>query len=229
VEASSSGTAAWATDRIDLAGSDYNIAAFLLQRDDLWTLAAVVIGVPGKNPASVAGDGADDAPAPEPKLGGGSAIEQAENHFRSGLAHPPFFADQLAFVGKVTVLGPGSGAPLIGRAAIAKRWKKELGRSLVLTQTGAWDSGQAADGSMVWILANLEVSAAGNPASPSRWFAVYAPVDEQARTAAADDERAAAEKKAKKKKKPVEPETTPAGPPAWRWELHALHRSIPVQ
>jgi hypothetical protein len=170
VVVSPGGHSAWASDTLDVEGVTVALSAVLVESDGLWTVEAVHVGrVLGEAQRGDAAKARGEVPAAAP-----SGTAEAVKLYKAGLAAPASFADQLGTGADVLWLGVGPKDSIRGTKAIKKAWKKRLATPPRLALVGNLRAGVTPDGALVWIFADLDVTAEGAAKQPLRELAIYA-------------------------------------------------------
>jgi ketosteroid isomerase-like protein len=182
VFSSPGGHAAWATDQLDIDGIPHAMIAVLANVDDFWVVTMVHVArtVPDKALGKrVAGAGqpawAPLAPAVDP------AARDVVALFEEGLTGPEAWLAQLGDRKDALVVGTAPRAVTKGAKAIRKRWQKK-GKAAppALTRQGELRAQVTADGTLAWIIADLDhvAAAEGSPVVPHRAIYVYEQTDD---------------------------------------------------
>jgi ketosteroid isomerase-like protein len=176
------GHAAWATEEIDLDGVTYVVTVVLEDVDEIWVVSAVHIARPvadkkvkkaaesGKMPAPPAIDALIE-PAAQPVVELWKAITESEEPRAEQMA-------QLADRDDVMLLGSAPKESTRGAKKIKKLWNKALKKNPTIEPQGDVRAVATGDGSLVWLLVNVDLGSKGGPTVPHRAFYVYERAEE---------------------------------------------------
>jgi hypothetical protein len=151
VTASPGRKSAWAVDRIDFDGAPYHVTAILVESDEIWQIAAVHVGHAGGIP--------DKKPPKAAALPGGvgPGAEDVAARFKEAMANPERVLDQLSDRKEVIIVGTSAKDISRGLKAIKKSWKKKVKRNPKMAVIGEVRAGVTPDGTLGWVLANVDV------------------------------------------------------------------------
>lgn len=168
VQASATGQAAWVHDRIELNGQPLTLTAFLLQRDELWSVAVLVLGKAAGEPPAVKMPRRSrrEKPAPLPGFDGSDVGSVLRASAMSG----ELFAANLSEDGG-SLIGPAFAGWKDDDAA--ERYTAE--QTKASTRVRVTQQGRAPDGSLIWLLGEADVTSTKGGAKRERWFVVMGP------------------------------------------------------
>jgi hypothetical protein len=173
VVASPDGHAAWATDVIQLDGKRYVIGAILLEADELWTVAAIEVGVPigKKDLAALLDKGPlpEPTPLPAPTIGADKTLAET---WKAGASDPAALSEQVADSPEAVARDLG-GKATVGRKAIRKAWKKANKKVATAPRVDGVHARVAPDGTMGWVFGTVDVTDGKDPPVPTRTLYVY--------------------------------------------------------
>jgi hypothetical protein len=168
VRASPGGHAAWASDVITLDGAKYSLGVVMTEADELWTIAAIQIGIPIAKKDLRPKKLAPPVPVPAPADPAKPLIDL----FKAGAADPLVLQDQLANRPS-TVVRDTTGRALVGKKAIKKAWKKEMKGVVTVPRAEGVHARIAPDGTLGWAIGSVDVTVKKEPTLPTRMFHVY--------------------------------------------------------
>jgi hypothetical protein len=173
VSASPGGHAAWASDVITIDGAKYSLAIVMTEADDLWTIAAIQIGIPIPAKELRPKRLAPPAPVPAPA----DPAKPLLQLFEAGALDPGVLQEQLANRPS-TVVRDFTGRALIGKKAIKKAWKKEQKGLVTTPREQPTHARISPDGTLGWVFGSVDVTAKKEPTLATRMLHVYEKTDE---------------------------------------------------
>lgn len=175
VVSSQGGLSAWAVDVVDIEGEAMAATMVLSNADDFWVVvAAHVAHTPSM--AKVRAQLKKDAVVP-PGMKGIAKIddsaEPAVERFKSGLADPATWGEDLASRSEAVVIGPAAGDMTKGKKDIEKLWKKRAKANVRYATAGDITAATTADGQLAWVTAPVVQFADDDDPLPLRLFTVF--------------------------------------------------------
>lgn len=175
VVASKGGLSAWAVDIVKVEGQPMAMTAVLSNDDDFWVVVAATLA---RTPSmkAVRAELAKDAIVPPGMPGFSKVTDSAEgavDRFKSGLADPTSWGEDLATSSDAIVIGPASGDVTRGKKDIAKLWKKRAKANTRYASAGDAAAATTPDGQLAWVTAPVVQFADGEDPLPLRLFAIY--------------------------------------------------------
>jgi len=171
VHAAPGGRSAFATEQVDVDGSDFVVTALLASVDDIWVVSAVYAAHPMDKKQK------KGAVAPPPvQAGVADGAGDAAGLFRSAVADPEpraAFGNQLADDETATWIA-SNGEITRGAKKIKKAWKKAVKKKQPTMQlSGDVRAATSPDGGLAWVLADVAIGSKKAEPVPGRAFYVY--------------------------------------------------------
>jgi ketosteroid isomerase-like protein len=175
VVASPGGLSAWAMDVVDVEGQPMSALMVLSNDDDFWVVVAAGIA---RTPSmkEVRAELKKDAVVPTGMPGFAKVTDSAEaavDRFKSGLADPTPWADELGKRTDAVVIGPSDGDLTRGKKEIAKLWKKRAKVNMRHASAGEITAATTRDGQLAWVTAPVVRFADDDEPLPLRLFSVF--------------------------------------------------------
>jgi ketosteroid isomerase-like protein len=175
VVASPGGLSAWAMDVVDVEGTPMSALLVLSNDDDFWVVVAASLGhTPSMK--EVRAELKKDAVVPPGMPGFDKVDDSAEgaaDRFKSGLADPTPWAEDLAKRSDAVVVGPSDGDVTRGKKDIAKLWKKRAKVNMRHASAGEMTAATTRDGQIAWVTVPVVRFADDDEPLPLRLFAVF--------------------------------------------------------
>lgn len=175
VVASPGGLSAWAMDVVDVEGQPMSALMVLSNDDDFWVVVAAALA---RTPSmkEVRAELKKDAIVPPGMPGIAKVTDRAEDavdRFKSGLADPTAWADDLAKRSDAVVIGPSDGDVTRGKKEVAKLWKKRAKVNVRHATAGEITAATTRDGQLAWVTVPVVRFADDDEPLPLRLFAVF--------------------------------------------------------
>ncbi|HEY5927751.1 MAG TPA: nuclear transport factor 2 family protein [Kofleriaceae bacterium] len=179
VVASPGGNSAWAADLMDVEGKAMSAVMVLSNDDDFWVVVAASVAhtPPMKD---VRAELKQDAIVPTGMPGIKKVTDSAEeavDRFKSGLANPAPWAEDLGKRSDAIVIGPSAGDVTRGKKEVAKLWKKREKVNLRYATAGDVTAATTTDGQLAWVTTPVVRFADDDEPLPLRLFAVFEKTD----------------------------------------------------
>ncbi len=175
VVASPGGNSAWAVDVVDVEGKPMSAIMVLSNDDDFWVVvAAAVAHTPSMK--EVRAELKKDAIVPPGMPGIGKVDDSAEDavsRFKSGLADPTVWAEDLGKRSDAVVVGPSAGDVTRGKKEIQKLWKKRAKVNVRHASAGELTASTTRDGQIAWVTLPVVRFADDDDPIPLRLFSVF--------------------------------------------------------
>jgi ketosteroid isomerase-like protein len=175
VVASPGGLSAWAMDVADVEGKPMSALMVLSNDDDFWVVVAA--GIAHTPPMrEVRAELKKDAIVPPGMPGFAKVTDSAEaavDRFKSGLADPTPWADDMGKRTDAVVIGASEGDVTRGKKEIAKLWKKRAKVNVRHASAGEITAATTADGQLAWVTAPVVRFADDDEPLPLRLFSVF--------------------------------------------------------
>jgi hypothetical protein len=176
VNAAKGGNSAWVVDVMDVEGKPMSAMLVLSNEDDFWiVVAASVAHTPSMK--QVRSELKQDAIVPPGMPGIEKVTDSAEGaveRFKSGLADPTPWADDMSKSDDAIVVGASEGDVTRGKDEVAKLWKKRSKVNVRHATAGEMTAATTTDGQLAWVTVPVVRFADDDDPIPLRLFSVFA-------------------------------------------------------